>query len=119
MAEALLRATGAGGAAVVDAKVTSDGATPLHLCAQYGHAAVARALLRATSTGGGPGGAGENAAGAVVNAKTKKGFTPLHRSAESGHAAVTEVLLLAGKAKADARGGNFGLTPLHKAAFGV
>jgi uncharacterized protein len=81
--------------------LSPDGYTPLHLAAYFGHADVARRLLRR---------------GADVHATSRNALAvqPLHSAAAGGHGAVVQLLLKHGaNAKARQAGG---FTPLHAAA---
>jgi ankyrin repeat protein len=79
--------------------VNKNGETPLHVCAQLGHAVAARRLIQV---------------GARVNARDKWGYTPLHKAAFSGLVSVTAQLLARG-ARVSAKD-QWGNTPLHVAA---
>ena len=81
----------------VNGRKPSNGFTPLHVAAYYGHVSVAAALL---------------AAGANVSLKTKGGATPLHRAAEAGHPSVVALLISADADVNAAYGSNASRTPL-------
>jgi hypothetical protein len=74
----LCLAPGACGAAVNQA--TQDGATPLFIAAQIGHAAVVQLLVK-------------ECGGAAVNQATQNGGTPLHAAAHQGHGEIAKWLV--------------------------
>lgn len=114
---------------------SSEGWTPLHLAAHYGHSQVAEMLLalgadvnaRATNDlGSAPllwAILGQNVAaiivlldhGASINATTTAGSTPLHKASMIGNAALVRLLLARG-ANVNARNSG-GQTPLTHALF--
>lgn len=114
---------------------SSDGWTPLHLAAHFGHRQIAELLLahgadvhaRATNDLGTTplmwAIMGQDAAavtlliehGADINETTTAGSTPLHKAAMAGNAALVR-LLLAGGAQVNARNSG-GQTPLAHALF--
>ncbi|WP_257283971.1 ankyrin repeat domain-containing protein [Endozoicomonas sp. SESOKO1] len=83
----------------VNARVTKDNKTPLHLAAKSGCPEAVDCLLEA---------------GADVNASTSIDRAPLHFAAKRGHTVVCQRLLEA-NAAVDARNA-FSMTPLHLAA---
>ena len=80
---------------------STDGYTPLHLAAFFGHAEIVSDLVRR---------------GADVRAPSRNpmSVTPLHSAAAAGHHDVATILVEAGAPVDDRQGG--GWTPLHSAA---
>ena len=118
----------------VDAK--TEGMTPLHFAARYGHEAVARLLLetgKADPTSRGRMDQTPLSLAAIfghepvvrlllqidkvdVNSKNSRGMTPLLRAAKNGHDPVVRLLLQTGKVEIDSRD-KFDRTPLMEAAM--
>ena len=69
---------------IVNSRTAEDGYTPLYVCCNFGHDAIAHYLLEA---------------GADKDLVNIDGFTPLHIAALKGHVAVVRVLLDAGANK--------------------
>lgn len=79
------------------------GITPLMLAAQFGHACVAKMLLRK---------------GSDVSIVSDEGATALHFCSENGHLALVELLIGAGARTMVDAPTSQGHTPLHAAAYG-
>lgn len=88
-------------------------AKPVHLAAQNGHIAVARALLERAELAIRPGGSEQRPSDQLVNLRDSKGRTALHLAARDGHGEMVKYLLSKGALQLADQADE---TPLHLAA---